>query len=198
MTWLLVVAGTLLAGLGLLSYMVSRRKQREEEEALARAKPTAEEAWAIISRPLPQGERHVRKGGFRYGMMVGAGAGLLLIAGALVLFPGQAAQPEADQLGAEPAPSAPPAVVTPPASEPPTTEPAPPAPPKPANVTFVVETGELAPDIAAKLKAARLIADEDAFLGRVAERGVDTLLKAGTFVIPTDATLDQVIDSLTA
>ncbi|HLN61981.1 MAG TPA: hypothetical protein VK464_10570, partial [Symbiobacteriaceae bacterium] len=69
--------------------------------------------------------------------------------------------------------------------------------PKPANVTFVVEPGDLATTIAANLKAQGLIADEDAFLSRVSETGADTALKAGTFVVPTGANLDQVIEALT-
>ncbi|MCG0239525.1 MAG: endolytic transglycosylase MltG [Firmicutes bacterium] len=63
-------------------------------------------------------------------------------------------------------------------------------------VTVVIDPGMTAPQIAARLREKGLIADEAAFLARLAERGMDTRLQAGTFQIPVGAGLDQVIDRL--
>nr|PZN42847.1 MAG: hypothetical protein DIU70_04600 [Bacillota bacterium] len=63
-------------------------------------------------------------------------------------------------------------------------------------VTVVIDPGMTAPQIAARLREKGLIADEAAFLARLAERGMDTRLQAGTFQIPAGVSLDQVIDRL--
>lgn len=102
------------------------------------------------------------------------------------------AQP-ATQPGAGAAPAAPGPGTAPVSPQEPVTPPVSAEP-----VTVVVEPGMTAPDVAALLRAQGLIADETAFLNRLAERGLDTLLQAGTFNIPANATLDQVIDLLTA
>jgi cell division protein YceG involved in septum cleavage len=70
-------------------------------------------------------------------------------------------------------------------------------PAKPATVSFAVEYGDMVPTIAFNLKAKGLIANQQSFVSRATERAVDTLFKEGTFTVPTDATLDQVIDALT-
>jgi hypothetical protein len=76
-------------------------------------------------------------------------------------------------------------------------EPATPAAP-PSEITVVIEPGSVSGDIAAALKEAGLITDEQAFLDRVGELGVETYLQAGTFIFPSGATLDEIIAGLTA
>lgn len=184
MMWLLVVAGLALVGAGFWGGLRPKEPPQQPLENV-----TVDSAWEIISRPVDRREPQVpgpRSGPdrrFLNGLLVGLGSGLLLSAVAIQLVP-RAAVPVKPQA---PVAEAPPAAITPPPPQ---------APPKPANVTFVVEVGDMGPTVAANLKAAGLIADEQAFLDRITGLGVDTLLKAGTFIIPTGASLDEVITAL--
>lgn len=203
MTWLLVLAGIALMGLGLAGNAMKGRTAEPARNQTVRPPQAAPkgEAWEILVQPIEREElikipeRSGRDRRFVSGVSAGLGAGLLVSAVVLAFNP----KPE----------TTPPAAVEnppPPAAAPDTPAPAdqapkppdPPAPPpKPANVNFVVESGDLAPTVAANLKAAGLITNEQEFLDRVSEQGLDTRLKAGTFIIQTDATLDQVIAALT-
>lgn len=226
MIWLLVSAGILLLLLGLWGGPVPTEAP-EPEAAPPAGEQAASAAWDVLARPIVHREELIpipehrpwympgKDRRFLQGLMVGLGSGLLVTAVAVGLFPRTAPQPT--QVAAnngssvsvpktnEPAPTAqPPAAAEPPAAvQPPAaTEPAPPAEQQPSvtpvNITFVIEDGDLAPDIARKLKEAGLIADEQAFLTRVEQLEVDRSLKAGTFVIPTHADLDTVINVLIA
>ncbi len=221
LTWFLLFTGLLLFGLGLWG---GPRPRRWEEAGPAEEPSSAAEALEILSQPLPREAEeeliripegrpwYLPDRRFQQGLLTGLGAGLLVAAAAIAFLPREpltgppgdvAHRPPAAQ---DPAGPQPPRFDTAPGDEPgggtvgppgaPDPEPKP-EPPRPVNVTFVVEPGELAPDIARKLDDEGLIADEEAFLRRVEERGVDRFLKAGTFVIPTDASLDEVIDALT-
>lgn len=214
MIWFLVVAGILLVLLGV--WGGPRRRRRPEKASRIPKDATVQEAWDILTAPVeydeevikipdhkpwfvPSGDRR-----FHQGLAVGLGLGLVVAALVLPFVPrGEAPQPdlpEAPKVAETPDPVG---TATPPVTPPPTQEQAPdqtqPAapPPKPVNVTFVVEPGSPSQVIAANLKAAGLIADEQAFLDLVFALGVETRLKAGTFVIPTDASLDAVIKVLT-
>lgn len=199
MTWLLVGLGVALAVAGL--WGASRRGAQRTpapEPPPADDRLTRKEAWDELSRPVHQGDELIRLpdrglSHFQRGVLVGLGAGMVVAGLGLRLLPTLVVSPQPQvaaerdggvSRGARPAPAP---VTQPPAS-----------PPKPANITFVVEPGASAPEIAARLRSAGLIADEAAFLSRVQDRGVDTLLKAGTFIVPTDAPVDKVIDALTA
>lgn len=65
------------------------------------------------------------------------------------------------------------------------------------DVEFIIEPGSASQEIAAALEAAGLISSEQAFLDKVAEMGVETSLKAGTFTIPAGASLERIIGELT-
>lgn len=218
MIWFLVVGGILLIMLGV--WGGPRRKVRPDKASRIPKEATVQEAWDILTAPVQYDEELIKipehkpwfiPGGdrrFRQGLMVGLGLGLLLAALLLPFLPAKGAPPEppapespagqtnpADEtpgqqvVGKEEEPTADPGeMVTPPPVS---------TPPQPANVTFVVEPGSTSQQIAASLKAANLIADEQEFLQRVVALGVETRLQAGTFVIPTGATVDQVIGELT-
>jgi hypothetical protein len=64
-------------------------------------------------------------------------------------------------------------------------------------MTFEVQPGEASQAVAARLKQAGLIKEEEAFLNRLKERGLETMIKAGAYEIPAGASVDQVIDLLT-
>jgi hypothetical protein len=62
---------------------------------------------------------------------------------------------------------------------------------------FEVQPGDASQAVAARLKQAGLIKEEDAFLNRLKERGLETMIKAGAYQIPAGASVDQIIDLLT-
>lgn len=211
MIWLLGIFGILLVLLGLWGGPSLARKRREAE-ASAKKSPTVAEAWDIISKPLedevikiPAHRPWSVQGGdrrFFRGLFVGLGAGLMVAAVAVSSVPREAApSPTASQEPAggnataanTPAPAAGTAAAPNAAGQTAAQKPA-----EPANITFVVADGDAASTIAANLKAKGLIADETTFLNRLTELGKDTSLKAGTFVVPTGASIDDVIDVLTA
>ncbi|HEY3367705.1 MAG TPA: hypothetical protein VGK74_21820 [Symbiobacteriaceae bacterium] len=211
MTWLLAIIGIVIAGVGLWDRPATAQPGARE----GKLPESRDEAWAILGQPIERAEELARQGErgsrrFRQGLLVGLGTGLVVAWAVMLVMPGPAT-PLPPRSGREPAgPAAGPAPGVAPApggATKPGTTPgtaAPPAgttpaapPPRPANVTFTVEPGDMAPTIAARLKTDGLIADENAFLDRVTERGVDTRLRSGTFVIPTQASLDDVIDALT-
>lgn len=196
MTWLLALMGLILVGLGL--WGGPRRAVRPGARAVS--PPVEEDAWQVLNDPIRHEEDELikipadrpwymggRESRFAQGLLTGLGVGLMISAFVLVVRPAAEAP---DGLAPAAPPIAAPAPVLQPTPDPP--------PPTPATVTVQVEPGDLAPTIAARLVQAGLITEEALFLNRVAEREVDTLLKAGSFVIPTDATLDQVIDLLIA
>jgi len=213
-TWLLLLVGIALMLLGIWGGP-GRARRRKEVEALARKQHTVSEAWDILTRPIddqlikiPEHKPWYVPGGdrrFQQGLLVGLGTGLV-IAGMVASTIDRTAVPPNQTAGNKPptTTTTPPATqpsgqTKPPATTPPaTTPPATTPPAQPANKTFVVESGDLATTIAAKLKAEGLIADEDKFLLRLTELEVDTRLKAGTFVIPTGASVDDVIRALTS
>ncbi len=218
MVWFLLVGGLILILLGV--WGGPRRKHRPEKSSRIPKDATVQEAWDILTSPvqyedelikipehkpfrLPSSDRR-----FYQGLAVGLGMGLVMAAFLSPFLPGQAETPsqvaaeqgekpetpaaDPDPAGAQkPDEQAKPAETeTPPAVTPP-------EPPKPANVTVTIEPGSSSHDIASTLKAAGVIADEQEFLRLVEAYGVETSLKAGTFVIPTDATVDQVIEQVT-
>jgi hypothetical protein len=218
--WILGITGILLTLLGLWGGPARPRKRREME-TLARKQPaTPDEAWDILVSPmvdeaikLPEHKPWYMPGGdrrFMRGVFVGLGAGLMVATVTVSMLPRAVTPPTTAETekptGVETAKNAPPqqapATQSPaavqPATQQPVTQPPTAEAPKPANMTFVVEPGELAPTIAAHLKAQGLIADEQAFLDRVTELGADRALQSGTFVVPTGANMDQVIDALTS
>jgi hypothetical protein len=208
-TWPLLVVGILLALLGLWGGPAPRRRERESSR-LKGPIPKGD-AWDILTQPVVSDEELIklperrpwfipgRAGRFQRGLMLGLGLGLLIAAAIHAWAPRSAATlpPTAADSATKPPPGT---ANQPTASKPPTTPgsttPITPKPPTPAVVSFVVEYGDMVPTIAANLKAKGLIADDNAFVSRVTERSADTLLKSGTFLIPTGATLDQVIDAL--
>lgn len=204
--WILGIAGIALALLGLWGGPAPKSKRREAE-ALARKQPTVSDAWDVLARPLEEELIKIpehrpwyapsRDRRFQQGLLVGLGAGLMVATVTASLLPRQAEAPQvATKEPAATAPSTPGGTAAKPA---PTATPAAQAPaPKPVNVSFVIEPGDLPPTVADHLKAQGLIADPNQFLARIAELQVDTSLKAGTFVIPTNAPLDTVISVLTA
>lgn len=219
MFWLLILVGIVLVFVG--TWGGPAVSQRAAEEAKPKGPRSKPDAWEILAEPLAQEEELIKipeprpwylpgqDRRFRQGLLVGLGTGLM-VAGVVTLFvPRQPAaqtpvaagqQPGAVAGGNQTGTAAPPQQgqggTTPDA---PDEEPAQQGgeAPKPANVTFTIEVGDLPSTVAANLKAAGLIADEAEFLARIAEQGLDTSLKAGTFVIPSEATLDAVIDALT-
>ena len=184
MLWLLLLAGTVLvvagAWWGSGPHTVPRRAEPDGPADLS-----APEAWAILTRPVKMAVEERRQRRFVPGLLVGIGSGLVVMALVMLALPTPTRVRPPLQADGKVAP--PEGVVRTPAPD-----------PKPLTLTFVVEDGEAAPTIAAKLHGAGLITDEEAFLRRVVDRRVDTRLKAGTFIISTGATLDEVIDSLTA
>ncbi|WP_273378019.1 hypothetical protein [Symbiobacterium thermophilum] len=162
---------------------------------------------------LPGGDRR-----FQRGLAVGLGAGLMLavLLAPLIARPKAPASPEPgdntgvvqgpgqqDPGGWAPDPSFPPN--QPPAADP---EPEPEPEPDPGNagepepapsqtVSVTVAMGSSSQDIAALLKEAGLVKSEEDFLSVVAELGVETRLKAGTFDIPTDASPIEIVNLLT-
>lgn len=202
MIWILGFAGILLTLLGVWGGP-TQKSPRREAESMARKQPTVSDAWEVLAKPLeeemikiPEHRPWYAPGGdrrFQQGALLGLGVGLMVAALTVSFAPRDAAPPQVATK--EPAAGAPAANQPAPTQ---TVQPAPTQPVKPVNQNFTVEPGDLAPDIADKLKTAGLIADPDQFLHRVAERELDTSLKAGTFVIPTGADLDTVIDVLTS
>ena len=206
MIWVLGFAGIALALIGLWGGPAKATKRREAE-AMARKQPTVSDAWEVLSKPLeeelikiPEHRPWYAPGGdrrFQQGLLVGLGAGLMVAAVSVSLLPRETTPSKTDLASNKQAPAQ--TTPTQPAAQAPAVTPTQPQaqPPKPVNINITVEEGEMAPDIADKLKAKGLIADANQFLARVTERGADTSLKAGTFSIPTGATLDAVIDALT-
>jgi hypothetical protein len=206
--WVLGITGILLALLGLWGGPAKTASKRRDAEALARKQPTVSDAWDVLSRPLEEELIKIpehrpwytpgRDHRFQQGLLLGLGAGLMAASIVVSVMPRPAAQ--APQMAAkEPAATAPapaPAASGGATAAAPTPAPAQQAP-KPVNVSFVVNEGDTADVIADNLKAKGLIADPAAFLQKITELGVDTSLKAGTFVIPTNAPLETVIGALT-
>jgi len=201
LVWLLLCVGITLTVVGAWGGP-SAHPTADRPEPTTPPDLSAPQAWEILSRPvaneelirLPEHRPWYMPGRdrrFLQGVLVGVGSGFLLAALVVTVLP-------------KPASLRPPQVVDGGSQQPGETAGGPgvraaPAPiPQPLTRTFVVEDGDAAPRIAAKLRGAGLIADEDAFVRRVANRGLDTHLKAGTFIISTGASLDEVIDSLAA
>ena len=213
MIWFLGFLGLLLALLGLWGGPAPRAKRREAD-TVTRRQPTISEAWDVLGTPLqdelikiPEHRPWYAPGGdkrFQRGLMLGLGAGLLVSALTVTFMPkGQTPGLVAlDEPGGG-KPAAPTQTQTPSqtATQPQTpapTQPQAPAQTAPVTVTFVVDPGSSAGGIAENLKAQGLITDTEAFLSALSAKGLDTSLKAGTFVIPTGATLDKVIEVLTS
>ena len=68
--------------------------------------------------------------------------------------------------------------------------------PSDQSAQIVVADGSGAQAIASSLKEAHLISDTSAFTKRVAELGVDTQLKPGTYTIKGGTTVDEIINTL--
>lgn len=174
-------------------------------------------AWAVLQQPLPVPEDPWRALAlrpalrqFRLGALFGLGVGLV-VAGVVVAVaapprgPGVATPGQTPGPGAAPAPAPPPDAAAPGSGAPaapgrpaPAPAPSPPAVSGPTAVTVTVDPGDTPQAVAAKLQAAGAVADPAAFVGRLVERGLDTRLRTGTFRIPAGASLDTVIDILTA
>lgn len=223
MFWFLLLLGTLLILVGVWGGpRLSRPSEEKDRDGKGRKDP-----WEVLTEPLPQEEEVIKLPDpkpwyvpgadrrFQQGLLVGLGAGLL-VAGLVALLPGEKEPDLPGPVVEEPGPT----VVgnqpggqgaeEPDGSEQPggeeEEEPAGQEEPagegggaeEPEAVLFAVGEGELPSTIAANLRAHGLIADEDAFLIRVTELGVDTSLRAGSFLIPKGAELDDVIYALTA
>lgn len=214
MIWFLGFLGLVLALLGLWGGPAPRAKRREADVAASR-QTSPSDAWDVLARPLhdeliriPEHRPWYAPGGdkrFQRGLMLGLGAGLLVSALTVTFLPKAQApgQVATDRPGGTTVAPTQPQTQTPAANKPQTTTPAQPqAPaataPAPVTVTFVVDPGSSANVIADNLKAKGLIADTAAFLNALQNSGLDRALKAGTFVIPTGATLDKVIEVLTS
>ncbi|HYF75580.1 MAG TPA: hypothetical protein VD973_00455 [Symbiobacteriaceae bacterium] len=213
MIWFLGFLGLVLALLGLWGGPAPRAKRRETDTVL-RKNPTISEAWDVLGTPLqdelikiPEHRPWYAPGGdkrFQRGLMLGLGAGLLVSALTVTFMPrgqtpGQVALDGPG--GGKPAAPTQTQTPSPTATQPQTpapTQPQAPAQTAPVTVTFVVDPGSSAGVIADNLKAQGLITDTAAFLNALSAKGLDTSLKAGTFVIPTGATLDRVIEVLTS
>jgi hypothetical protein len=206
--WTLGILGILLLLLGIWGGPARLRRRRDADVA-AKKETQPGEAWEILARPLedeaikiPEHRPWYAPGGdrrFQRGLLVGLGAGLMVAAVAVSSMPRGTADQAPGTAWNTPAPQGgqPAAGTGQQAGQGAGTTAAPAAePPKAANKTFTVEEGWPAVTIGAELQKQGLIADANAFVARVVERGVDVSLKAGTFVVPTNATLDQVIDSL--
>lgn len=223
MFWFLLLLGTLLLLVGVWGGpRLSRPADEKDQETKGRKDP-----WEVLTEPLPQEEELIKlpepkpwylPGGdrrFRQGLLVGLGAGLV-VAGLVTLLPSGEDEPDLPgPVVQEPGPAAGGNQQGGQGAEQPDDsgepaggqdeEPAGQEEPdggkgdadKPEAVLFVIEEGEFPSTIAANLRAQGLIADEDAFLSRVTQLGVDTSLRAGSFLIPTGADLDAVISALT-
>jgi hypothetical protein len=207
--WFLGLMGIMLLLLGIWGGP-ARIRRRRDAEAAAKRQPKPDEAWEILTRPMedeairiPEHRPWYAPGGdrrFQRGVFVGLGAGLMLAAVAVSTVPRPEAEPGPATPAKTPAAQGGGAPATGGQQGGAATTPAKPGAesPKPANKTFTVEEGWAASTIADELKSQGLIEDVAAFVNRVVERQVDVKLKAGTFVVPTGAPLDQVIDSLVA
>nr|PZN71127.1 MAG: hypothetical protein DIU55_09515 [Bacillota bacterium] len=223
MTWFLLAVGLLSVILGAWGGPATRRRPDKAERIPREA--TVQEAWEILTSPVEYEEELIKipdhqpwflPGGdrrFQRGLLVGFGAGLVLCA-LLVPLIVRPAPPE--EPGANPGVAQGPgqqdsggstADLSPPPALPSGDEPEPgdageePAgsgeePERPATVTVTVEVGSTSQDIAALLKESGLIESEEEFLSVVAELGVETRLQAGTFTIPSDASLIEIVNLL--
>lgn len=212
MIWFLVVTGILLIVLG--AWGGPRRRQRLDKASRIPNEATVQEAWEILTTPVEYDEELIKipedKPGllpgvdrrFQQGLLVGLGLGLM-VAALVVAFLPRGQEPRQQVASNPPAVSNPPvAKAEQPAPKPessaaPAQTQAAPQPSRPATVTFVVEEGSPSQKIAADLKAAGLIKSEQEFLDLVFALGMETQLKAGTFEIPSDASVDAVIKLLT-
>ncbi|HEY3368854.1 MAG TPA: hypothetical protein VGK74_27670 [Symbiobacteriaceae bacterium] len=205
MTWLLAALVLILA---LVATLVGRNlRSRAEPPGSALVGERLDRAEKLILESQ-QHRRRFRQGltrGLALGLALGLGAGIIIAMGMRVdptkwhVSVGWASRLSGES-PPEPFPVAPPATVSaePPATvraEPPATESGSTA--RPAKVRLVVDPGDSAPDAAAKLKSAGLITDESAFLARVQERHLGGLLADGTYLIPVEASTDEIIDTLT-
>lgn len=209
MIWILAVVAVLLIALG--AWGGPRRRVRPDKAQRIPKDSTVQEAWDILTSPVEYDEEIIkipqarpwyvlgREQRFLRGLLVGAGCGLLI---ALAFSPLYARGPKAPQVAqgenpkAEQKPDAP--AAEPPAQQPKAEEPKPAAEPEqPAVVKLEIPEGSVSQEIAAKLKEAKLIADEKAFLDQVTAKGAEAGLKAGTFEIPAKATIDEIIAILT-
>lgn len=218
----LMVLGILLIVVGV--WGGPRRRQRPDKTSRIPREATVQEAWEILVSPVEYDEELIKipehrpwyvPGGdrrFWQGLLVGLGAGVLVMTllvrftggfflvdsppGQVAVEPGPSENPEPSEPTEPPAnpeqPGVPEEPVTPAEPEEPETPPAP-----PAEITVVIEPGSLSGDIAAALREAGLIADEQAFLDRVEELGVETYLQAGSFTFPSGTTIDEIIARLT-
>jgi hypothetical protein len=212
--WFLVLVGILLIVLGV--WGGPRRRKRPDKASRIPKEATVQEAWEILTSPVeyeeelikipehkpwfvPRGDRR-----FYQGLLVGLGLGLMAASVLLPFLPRKAAPdqaaslPPAGQAGKQPEAQQP-AETQKPAENPKpagTQQPAQTTPPK-GDVSFTVEPGSSSQEIAAQLKAAGLIKSEQEFLDLLIAYGLETKLKAGTFVIPSDASVDDVIKKLT-
>lgn len=221
--WFLLLGGLLLIVLGV--WGGPQRRRRADKTSRIPREATVQEAWEILTSPVEYEEELIKipehkpwfvpgtDRRFQQGLLVGLGAGLLVAALVYPSLPGKETT-EPQVAVNPPTQNEKPAADKDPASQPPQGEqpagqppqggqqpagqsPQTPPPPTPANVTFTVEPGSPSQEIATNLKAAGLIADEAEFLDLVAAYGVETQLKAGTFVIPTGASVDTIIAKLT-
>jgi len=224
MIWFLLIAGLALVLVGI--WGGPRQKLRADKAARIPKDATVQQAWDILTSPVQYEDelikipdhrpfripRNDRK--FYQGLAVGLGMGLVIAAFLSPFLPRQVetpqqvaveppttkpegtGQPEPAASGTKTGETAPPATQQNPATTGQGQPAAPPAP-KPANITVTIAPGSSSHDVAATLKAAGAIADEQEFLKQVVASGVETSLKAGTYVIPSDATLDQVIQQVT-
>lgn len=211
--WFVLVLGLLLLVLGVWG------GPKAVEESVSAEMPAVKEPfkgnpWDIITQPLYPEEELIkipehrpwylpgRDRRFARGLLVGLGAGLMtasMLAAGLSPSSKQAVASNQPPNVTVPATSSAPKEEQKPAAT--ANEPAKPAETKqeqPADVAFEIAAGDLPETIAGKLKGAGLIPDEQQFLTRIAERGVDTQLRAGSYTVPTQATLDQVIEALLA
>jgi len=192
----------LLLGLALVSggFVWLHRKAEAAEDALplpivADTGTEGAHPLEILSRPVPHA-RPVR--GTIAGSLLGSGV-TLLIMGVILVFQPKPRPPVPDKtdlirmareqyglvlVDADKAPS-------------PTVKVLAPDTPPPTIVVRVVP-GDLPGLVADKLVSAKVIADKNAFLQRLTERHLDTNLKVGDFSLPVGATVDKVIDALTA
>lgn len=221
MIWFLLVVGLLLVVLGVWGGPVPRR--RADKAARIPREATVQEAWDILTSPVQYDEELIKipedrpwflpgnDRRFYRGLLMGFGGGLLVAALLLPFFGGRQAPqtpsgeqgPEQQEPGtASPGPTEP----SPGEQEPGTSgsEEQPPETPgtttgpadEPAEITVTVESGSSSQDIAALLKNADLIADEEDFLSVVGQLGVETRLQAGTFNIPKGASVIEIVNML--
>lgn len=212
MIWFLVLGGILLILLGV--WGGPRRRKRPDKAGRIPREATVQEAWDILTSPVQYEEELIKipehkpwyvpgsDRRFHQGLLVGMGLGLMVAAVLMPFVPRREALPpeqaaaDPSPVQVEPKPAQTQPAQTPPAQTPPAEGPAP-ATPKAANVNFTVDPGSSTQEIAANLKAAGLIADEQTFLELVVASGLETSLQAGTFVIPTGASPEKVLEKLT-